>query len=73
MKNILITDDCLVNGEPVAAGQILRNVAQPLASELLCSGRAVEAPAGPAPQIRVADPEVAHRDPKPAKKAARAK
>jgi hypothetical protein len=40
MKNIEITHDCFVKGEPVAAGDILKDVDNGVAAELLVSGRA---------------------------------
>ena len=44
MTNILITDDCFVNGNPVEAGEVLKNVDNSTAAALLTSGRAVLAP-----------------------------
>jgi hypothetical protein len=61
MKNILITDDCLVAGEHKAAGTIIENAPNDLAAALITSGRAVIAPSAP-PLVRVADPEPTHRD-----------
>lgn len=58
MKNLLITEDCLVAGEHKAAGSIIKNVPNDLAAEIINSGRAVTAPGA----IRVADPEPEHRD-----------
>ena len=40
MKNIEITHDCFVKGEPVSAGDILKDVDNGVAAELLVSGRA---------------------------------
>ena len=40
MKNIEITHDCFVKGEPVSAGEILKDVDNGVAAELLVSGRA---------------------------------
>jgi hypothetical protein len=40
MKNILITSNCFVKGQPVEKGVILENVDNLLAAELLTSGRA---------------------------------
>ena len=43
MKDILITVDCFVKGEPVSAGDTLEGVDNSTAAELLSSGRAVVA------------------------------
>ncbi len=54
MKNIEITHDCFVKGEPVAAGDILKDVDNGVAAELLVSGRAklAEAPKKEAPAVK---------------------
>lgn len=49
MKNIEITHDCFVKGEPVEAGAILKDVDNSTAAELLTSGRAKLAAAKPEP------------------------
>lgn len=40
MKNILITEDCFVKGQPAEKGTILKNVDNSTAADLLSSGRA---------------------------------
>ena len=40
MKNLEITEDCFVKGEPVEAGAVLENVDNSVAAQLLTSGRA---------------------------------
>lgn len=72
MKNILITEDCLVKGQHTPAGTKLENVDNTLAAELLASGRAALPPADKR-VIVVPDPEVETRDPEPAKKGTKPK
>lgn len=67
MKNLKIIDSCLVHGEHVEAGTVLKDVENGLAAELLMNGRAVEIPANPE-VLNTRDPEAENRDPKPAKK-----
>ena len=72
MTNILITDDCFVKGEPVEAGEVLKNVDNSTAAALLTSGRAVIAPKGAKanveplkaekPKIKAAKKKVAKSD-----------
>lgn len=50
MMNVLITEDCFVEGKPKRAGEILENVEKKLAALLLSSGRAKLAPAKEAPK-----------------------
>jgi hypothetical protein len=40
MKNILITHDCFVGGKPHKKGEVLKNIDNSIASQLLTSGRA---------------------------------
>jgi hypothetical protein len=47
MKNILITSDCFVKGEPVEKGTILEGVDNSTSAALLTSGRATLAPRAP--------------------------
>tara|TARA_R110001592_G_scaffold360315_1_gene668491 strand:- start:8334 stop:8543 length:210 start_codon:yes stop_codon:yes gene_type:complete len=47
MKNLEITEDCFVKGEPVEAGVVLENVENGVAAQLLTSGRAKIAPEKP--------------------------
>lgn len=68
MKNLKITESCLVNGEHAEAGTILENVDNAIAADLVVNGRAVEIPAKPE-VLGNRDPEAENRDPKPAKKA----
>jgi hypothetical protein len=70
MKNLLITSDCAVQGQHVAAGTILEHVDNAIAADLLVSGRAVLATATD-PAIQLREPEVETRDPKPARKTRR--
>ena len=44
MKDLLITDDCFVKGEPRVAGEVIKDVDNSTAAQLLTSGRAVIAP-----------------------------
>lgn len=67
MKNILITSDCLVKGEGVQKGDILKDVDNRTAAILLTSGRAALAPKE---EIKKADAPQAE---KPKKKAAKKK
>jgi hypothetical protein len=66
MKNIRITEDCLVKGDHVPSGTILKNTPNELAAELLTSGRA-EIVAAASDEIVIPDPEVSTRDPEPKK------
>jgi hypothetical protein len=62
MKNIIITGGCFVEGKPVEAGEVLKDVDNGVAAELLTSGRA---------KLYV-EPKKAKEEPKPAaKKSAR--
>jgi hypothetical protein len=67
MKNLRITEDCLVGGQHQAAGTILKNVENRTAAELLISGRAVLADE----VVEHRDPVAETRDPKPKRKAAK--
>lgn len=62
MKNLRITSSCLFNGHHVEAGTVLTQLAEKDASDLLAAGCAVEV-------VEHRDPEIQHRDPKPAKAA----
>lgn len=65
MKNLKITESCLVNGEHVDAGTLLENVGNALAAELVCNGRATIATNE---EFENRDPVPETRDPKPSKK-----
>lgn len=67
MKNLKIVESCLVKGEHVEAGTVLKDVENGLAAELVTNGRAVEIPAKPE-VLNTRDPEAENRDPKPSKK-----
>jgi|14_taG_2_1085336.scaffolds.fasta_scaffold09575_5 phage/plasmid primase-like uncharacterized protein len=54
MKNILITSNCLVKGDPVEKGTIINDVDTSTAAELMSSGRATLAPKTEAPKKKAA-------------------
>jgi len=62
MKNLRITENCLIKGEHTEAGTVLENVEADLADQLLTSGRAVLIKQ--APEIENRDPAPENRDPK---------
>lgn len=68
MKNLKITESCIVNGEHAEAGTVLKDVDNTTAADLVANGRAVEIPAKPE-VLNTRDPEADNRDPKPSKKA----
>jgi len=68
MKNLQITESCLVKGEHTEAGTILKDVDNATAADLIVNGRAVEIPEKPE-VLNHRDPEPENRDPKPSKKA----
>lgn len=68
MKNLKITEACLVNGKHAEAGTVLENVDNGLAADLVSNGRAVVVPAT-YEVIGNADPEVENREPKQSRKA----
>lgn len=68
MKNLKISEDCLIKGEHTPAGTVLENVENGLAADLVGSGKAVEIPAKPE-VLNTREPEAENRDPKPSKKA----
>lgn len=59
MKNLLIISSCLLHGDHVEAGSTLKDVSPSDAADLIGAGRAVV--------LEHQEPEVEHRDPKPAK------
>ena len=67
MKNIKITQACLVNGQHQEAGAVLKNVDNHVVADLVHSGRAVVV-AEQHDVIGNRDPEPENRDPKPGKK-----
>lgn len=67
MKNLKITESCLVQGQHAEAGTVLKDVDNTLAAELVANGRAVEIPAKQE-VLGNRDPEPENRDPKPSKK-----
>lgn len=60
MKNLRITSSCLLHGNHVEEGTLLKRVSPADAADLLAAGRAVEV-------IEHREPEIENRDPKPAK------
>lgn len=74
MKNLKIVQACFVKGQPVEAGDILENVENGVAAELLLSGRAKifngEKPK-PAPAPEVAEEPKKKASKKVTKKAAK--
>jgi hypothetical protein len=68
MKNLKITEACLIKGEHAEVGTVIKNVDNTLAAELVANGRAVEIPEKPE-VLNHRDPEAENRDPKPSKKA----
>jgi hypothetical protein len=68
MKNLKITESCLVKGEHAETGTVLKNVDNALAAELVTNGRAVEIAAKPE-VLNHRDPEPENRDLKSSKKA----
>lgn len=67
MKNIKITQACLVEGQHQDVGAVLKNVDNQVAADLVHSGRAVVIPEKPE-VLGNRDPEPGNRDPKPGKK-----
>lgn len=67
MKNIKITQACLVEGQHQDVGAVLKNVDNQVAADLVHSGRAVVIPEKPE-VLGNRDPDPENRDPKPAKK-----
>lgn len=61
MKNLVVTDPCLIKGEHTEAGTVLENVENDLAAELLTSGRARLATNE---EFENRDPAPENRDPK---------
>jgi len=59
MPNLIITTSCLLHGNHVEAGTVLRDAPPADAADLITAGRAVV--------IEHRAPEIEHRDPKPAK------
>ncbi len=63
MKNLRITQSCLVNGDHQEPGTELKNVDNAIAADLVSSGRAVEIQEK-SEVLGTRDPEPENRDPK---------
>lgn len=69
MKNLRITESCLVRGSHTEAGTVLRDVDNSTAADLIMNGRAVIVKeSAPGIVIQNQTPAVENRDPKPAGK-----
>jgi hypothetical protein len=62
MKNLLITQSCLIHGNHTEAGTVLENVENPLAVDLINAGRACIMEND---ELHTRAPMPEHRDPKP--------
>ena len=75
VKNIKIIQSCLIGGNHVEAGTVLKDVDTRTAADLVGSGRAVDVTRVPKDESAIThrDPEAQDRDPKPAKKSGKIK
>ena len=64
MKNLRIVSSCLLNGEHLEAGSVLKDVSPHDAADLLGNGRAVEISG----TLETREPVIEHRDPKPVRR-----